>query len=202
MSRLSVLGSHAKPTLQRLSGPNEMPVTLAQVKANLNLNLDETTHDVKLSDRIAAATEQIEHDVDGALITQRFRYVMAQFPYVDFTFSIKPVQAIDEVRYLDTDGIEQTLDPSYYGFSAGQRLFFKMPGVSWPAVLQGHPEAVKIDFAAGYGTREQVPEYVKQGILLQVGKWWIDPVMESGTGYAEDRAYERIIDRLMRDTYP
>ncbi len=42
----------------------------------------------------------------------------------------------------------------------------------WPTDVRYQPASVKIDFVAGYGTPDDVPDTFKQAILLTVGSWY------------------------------
>jgi uncharacterized phiE125 gp8 family phage protein len=82
-----------------------------------------------------------------------------------------PVASITSIKYLDGDGVEQTMNPSDYVLVAGagplaQRAgIFPAYGAAWPTNrLQA--ASIKIRFVAGYGVDSSyVPAELTQGML-------------------------------------
>lgn len=75
-----------------------------------------------------------------------------------------PVSSVASVKYLDVLGVEQTLDPAYYGLAHG-RLYLR-PWARWPST-QDAPDAIRVRYVAGQaGT---VPPAVVAAVLLMVG---------------------------------
>jgi hypothetical protein len=87
-----------------------------------------------------------------------------------FVLPILPVQAIVSITYTDTDGEQQTLDPSAYRLVGYEPAHvFPVRGTSWPTADYGRG-AVVIRFRAGYGdTPHDVPEPIRTAIALGVG---------------------------------
>lgn len=77
-----------------------------------------------------------------------------------------PVQLIASVKYVDAQGVEQTLAPSQYELVGGG-LSLKA-GASWPS-HRGDAEGVRIRYVAG---EQAVPAQVRQAVLLLVGQWF------------------------------
>lgn len=76
-----------------------------------------------------------------------------------------PVQAIDEIKYVDPQGVEQELTD---GFELVADHLVLSHGASWPAV-RGDPHGVRIRYVAG----EDVPPLTaKQAVLLLIGQWF------------------------------
>jgi uncharacterized phiE125 gp8 family phage protein len=63
-----------------------------------------------------------------------------------------PIQSVDWVKYVDTNGVLQTLDPSAYVLVAAREPGELWPafGTSWP-VTRDQAGAVTVQFKAGYG---------------------------------------------------
>ena len=80
-----------------------------------------------------------------------------------------PLLDVISIKYRDTEGAEQTSPPEDYeivGVGAPQGGFIRLKsGRSWPSVEPG-AEAAVIHFKAGY---EEVPETLKQAVLLMIG---------------------------------
>lgn len=81
---------------------------------------------------------------------------------------LPPLQSVTSVKYLDTDGVQQTLDPATYVVQKGEPSHIVLAnGATWPSVLL-MPEAVTIRFVAGYGDNEaDVPQPIRLAIALQ-----------------------------------
>lgn len=78
------------------------------------------------------------------------------------------------VKYLDTNGVEQTLGTDQYqilaavGPQAQRGLIFAAYQAIWPSI-RCQPGTIKIRFTAGYGaTYEAVPKAIRAGLLKRV----------------------------------
>jgi uncharacterized phiE125 gp8 family phage protein len=80
-----------------------------------------------------------------------------------------PLASVQNVKYMDGDGVQQTLDPSVYVVRTAE-----VPGEIVPAFGQVWPsprfqsDAVSVDFTCGYGDAAAVPDAVKRAILMIV----------------------------------
>ena len=104
-----------------------------------------------------------------ALITSSWRFHRSHFPWPwneAIRVPLAPVQAVTEIRYLDTAGVVQVLDPAVYtvtGIGDVARISLAQ-GQSWPAT-RWHAEAVTIDFVAGFGDSwNDMPEPIRAAI--------------------------------------
>lgn len=79
---------------------------------------------------------------------------------------VGPIIEIDEVKYIDTLGVEQTLAPENYVLS-GER-FGLAASSRWPQ-LRGDASGVRVRYVAGF---ESPPAPIKQAVLLLVGQWF------------------------------
>lgn len=95
--------------------------------------------------------------------TVRFRAGKIELP-------IASLQSVEYVKYLDRDGVEQTLDPSSYIVDNVSEPGIIAPAYAtfWPDSL-AVPNAVRIGFAAGYGDAAAVPAGLKSWMLMRVG---------------------------------
>jgi hypothetical protein len=99
-------------------------------------------------------------------------------PFARLDLGKHPVQSIESVKYLDIDGVEQTLTPvtDYKAAVEGDlKLAFICPayGKSWPDTRQ-EPQAVKVRFKAGWPlsgdpAAPTTPEDLKSWLLIRVG---------------------------------
>lgn len=84
-----------------------------------------------------------------------------------------PLISVASVKYDDTDGTEQTLDPSLYRIIGGATARL-VPAFRtfWPAT-RNQEESVRIRFDAGYGPAEaDVPAAIRHAVLLLIGHFY------------------------------
>lgn len=158
---------------------SDQPVSLAEAKAHLRVT--NSAEDDMITGLVAAATAHLEgrNGILGrALLTQTWEMRIDAFPTraggrIELPFP--PLQSVAWIKYLDSNGTEQTIDPALYSVDAQHMVGRVRPayGQSWPATL-ADDGAVRIRFVAGYGTAAAVPQALKQAILLLVGHWWMN----------------------------
>lgn len=178
-------------------------MTLAEAKQNLRLSQTDTTHDDDVTDSIDAAVELVEQDCDRCIIDQTFELWMDCFPggSQSIQLSQKPIQSITSIEYLDEDAATQSIDPATYALDAGRRQIYLLSGESWPSALV-QQNAVTLTYVCGYGTTSgEGPRLFKKAVLLLVGMWFYDPAGERKSNNY-DSAYDSIIQRLLRTSYP
>lgn len=95
--------------------------------------------------------------------TVRFRAGKIELP-------LARLQSVDYVKYLDKNGVQQTLDPAQYIVDGDSEPGIIAPayGAYWPD-SQSVPNAVRIGFTAGYGDAAKVPAGIKAWMLMRIG---------------------------------
>lgn len=81
-----------------------------------------------------------------------------------------PVQSVASVKYYDTAGNESTVDSATYQLDKDS-IFARLEpckNKQWPSISLQKMNGVVIRFVAGYGDNTQVPESVKQAIILHI----------------------------------
>lgn len=189
-------------TLRLIIPPAVEPVSLADAK--LHCRVDHNADDELISDHIATARRQAEHQLGRALITQTWERVLDQFPAAEIELGMPPVRQVLAVRYLDAAGVMQTVPAASYLLDDVRTSGWVLPvsGTSWPAV-ETSAGAVRVTFTCGMADdaaalRSIAPE-VRQWILLQVGALYDNraaisqgrPAAALPDGYAD-----RLLDRL------
>lgn len=185
-------------TLSLITPPLAEPLDLeTEVYPHLRLEPDLVPQETLLRVQVAAARQRCETFTSRQLITATWELwldswtasqwcgagaggPLINLPRAPLQAQAGPPEAptagVLSVRYLDTAGTEQTLDPSQYVVTAPQgptcaRGSIHSPyAVIWPTVRQG-PAAVRIRFTAGYGPLwKDVPGELRQGMLLTIGE--------------------------------
>jgi len=174
------------------------PVTLEDLK--LHIQLDHSAEDSLLEfgngGWLAAATEEIERRGQVSLIQQKWRVLLDYLPS-DETIHLSrgPVTAITVVKYLDADGVEQTLSSSNYrailkGKARGLYFSDDNSGIE----LADGPGVVWVDYVAGYGTvPDAVPAPWRALVAVLANAHYALRLGVSGGGL--DEAFLRMIDR-------
>jgi len=155
-------------TLSLKTAPASEPISRAEAK--LWLRVDHTTDDTVIDGLIKAARQHVEEFTHRQLITAVWYYKMDSFPTV-IRLPRCPLQSADlAITYYDTAGSLQTLGASNYTI-----LTDRTPGEiheayskSWPSTYS-IPEAVTVEFKAGYGTTStDVPEPIRVALRLLI----------------------------------
>lgn len=154
------------------TAPAVEPLTKAEVKLHTRIEADETAEDNQLDILIKAAREHVESVTRRPLITQVWTYKAPCF--ADLIELKANLASVDEIRYIDTDGVQQTLASSVYSedVSAVVGRVYPAYGQSWPSV-RNQINAVEIDFTVGYGDAgSDVPESIRAAMLLLIAHWY------------------------------
>lgn len=175
------------------------PVTVAEARAHVELAASNTDHDTILGQHIQAARMQWERDTGKAIIQRTLQLKLANV-YDGMRFNETPVTAITQIRYYPSTTIE-TLSTDVYELDASTSSLRLKYNQVWPSWAERW-DAWEITYTAGKHTAATtVPAIDKQAILLYVG------YLFRGNRGDDDRpndlrAYERLVARHMRSSYP
>jgi len=173
-----VSASHWMPVL--VTGPASEPVTLAEAKNHLRI--DANDEDDYISSLITVARQHIENAGNLALLTQTWKLACDEFPWRMRKFPWEtegrldeiliypgPLIAVSSIKYYDTDGLQQTLATTEYAVDSSSKPARVYPayGKYWPAT-RSIPNAVEINFTAGYANAASVPQQLKEAMLLLI----------------------------------
>lgn len=135
-----------------------------------HLRILENDRDSDLLSLMSAVERHIENYLGRTLITKTYKLNLDRFCNPIY-IPRPPLVSVESVKYIDTDGTQQTLASSVYTVDAGST-----PGKIHLAYNESWPDhrvinnAVEINFTAGYGsTPATVPEPIKHAIKLLVG---------------------------------
>ncbi len=155
----------------KLSVPPEAePITLEEAKLHCKVEVDDD--DDLIEALITAAREYCEGFQRRAYITQTWELWLDSFPSTPLTLPLPPLQSVDSIKYYDTDNIETEFEEYYVDTNSEPGRLELNYGESWPTVILRDINSVCITFTAGYGGAEDVPQKVKQAILLIVSAWY------------------------------
>jgi len=152
-------------SLKLITAPAHEPVTLAEVKDHLRV--DTTDEDALISALIIAARQWAEEYTGRQFMAATWDWMLDVIPD-GFSVPLPPLQSVTSIKYLDTDGAEQTLVSTAYrvdAISEPGRIALAY-GQTWPSIYSVI-NAVTVRFVAGYTT---VPEPIRQAVLIMVGE--------------------------------
>lgn len=188
----------SRPTV--VTGPTAEPITLAEVKRQLFLAESDTSQDAELVSRIQTAREQWEHDTDSVMLTQTLSVTSEQFGGREIYLDSRPVQSITHIKYYDENDTLQTFSSSKYSFDIASREIELESNEVWP-ITAIRWDAVTITYVAGNTSLVAVPAIAKQAMLLLVAYYHY---ANRGDNDRQNdmRAYESLVRRYMRSSYP
>ena len=160
-------------TLERISAPSIKPITLEECKEQLRIDGD--ADDVYLTRLIGAATSYTDAlgVLGKAIITQTWRQWIGNNPSA-VQLALGPAQSLSAVKYYDTDGVLQNATLSDFELVGlpSSRIVRPKSGYVWPTA-QSRPDAICVEYVCGYGDAvSDVPEAVRQGLLMLVAHWY------------------------------
>lgn len=182
--------------------PNGECLDLNELK--LHLRITDDSQDSLLSGYVSAARQAAEMKTRNQLLHARWLLVLDQFPRggygtpLPFLESVNipayaillphcPVVAVESITYLDTSGVQQTVDPAIYTVNnvITPGLITPRFGQIWPIPL---PEigSVRVTYTAGYAS----PYTIENGKLSVQGPvtWAVNSVVQLYTSGGADRA--------------
>ncbi len=151
-----------------VTAPTAEPVTLAEAK--LHLRVDHTEEDDKIERNIATARRYVERVTGSQLMPATIDVFLDSFPTGDTAIEIPrpPLSSVTSIKYIDTDGNEQTESSSVYTVDtvperAGR--VYLAHDQSWSSA-RVQRKAVTLRCVIGYADADSVPSTYKDAILL------------------------------------
>lgn len=142
-------------------------VTLSEAKQHLRV--DDTSDDALITSLITVAREFAEHYTGKSLVPVTLEMTLPRFPLYSERIALDapPVTSVTSIKYTDTAGIEQTVDPANYTLSpyGDSREIRPAYQFYWP-ITQCIADAVRIRYVAGYMAP---PGAVVAAALLLIG---------------------------------
>lgn len=203
-------------TVRVVSEPTAEPITLAEAKAHLVIDSDVTADDTYISALITMAREYAESLTRRAYVQRTLELLAPSFACYEFELPQPPLQSVTHVKYLDSDGVLQTVSSSDY-----QVNIYREPGVlkpayleSWPSLIRGDYNAVQIRYIAGYlpsGSPDSdadyaanIPEKLKQWMKIRIAGFYETrtPIITGTIVNTINRDYvDGLLDSLVVDLF-
>jgi len=157
-------------TYQVITPASTYPVSLTEAK--LHLKVDITTDDTLITNLIVAATQVSEEYTNRFFIDTVVNQTCSDFKELSELFKSK-VSAVTHVKYYDSDNAQQVWASSNYVVNKEYepcQINLVVDG-SFPNIAD-RIDAVECRYTVGYGTASDVPDVIKQAILLTLGNWY------------------------------
>lgn len=175
------------------------PLTISQAKKQVEVSEGDTAHDEHLSELIVAAREQWEEDTDSYCLTQTLQIQTDRF-CDELRLAGRPIQSIASISYYDTGNSLQTLSTDIYNLDKRRRLIHRQYSKSWPATV-ARWDAVTVNYVVGFTDPAFVPQIAKQAMLLLVA-YYFNANRGDNDRPNDLAAYEKLVVKYMRDSYP
>ena len=155
--------------LKRITGPATYPVTYEEVLRQCVIDND--TDFELLNEYIKRATDLIDgpYGIGVVMVSQVWEMALDSIPSV-IKIPIYPILSVDSIKYIDSNGDEQTVDSTVYRVDdySNPPVICEEYGQSWPShrnILNG----IKIRFTAGF---QSVPGDLKQALCMIISHWY------------------------------
>lgn len=148
--------------LIHISGPSGEPVTSADAALRTACRLDGTEFDTLLDTVVIPALRRLAEGKIGRVIGSQVKeLVIDQFPNGEIGLNLPDVSGIVSVKYIDTDGVEQTMSGSAYSLDDDSIPGWLFPayGTEWPDTLDT-ANAVRVRFNVGVAATEDVKLWI------------------------------------------
>jgi len=154
--------------LKLKTAPAIEPVTLDEAKNHLRV--DSAADNILIGNLITTARQLAEKETKRAFITQIWQMYLDTAPHI-IEIPKPPLQSVESITVIDSDGDESLVDPDNYMFDASENSpgrVTPISGLIWP-YHRGFASFI-VEFKAGYGdAATDIDTALRQGILQLIG---------------------------------
>ena len=157
-------------TYQVITAASTFPVSLTEAKSHLKV--DTSADDTYITSIIKAATQLSEEYTNRFFIDTVIEQTCSSFADLQTLFKSK-VSAVASVKYYDSDNSSQTLDSAIYDVQLNYEpaQIQLADNQNFPSITKRN-DAVVARYTVGYGAASDVPEIIKQAILLTIANFY------------------------------
>lgn len=179
--------------------PSVEPLSLNEAKKQVNFPSDDSTHDAEFASIIEAARQQWENDTGEHLVQQTWEL---KLPYLcEFCFPHRPVTSITSIQYYDSGNTTQTLSTDVYELDLSRSAVRLKYLEDWPTTSDRWDASTVTYVLGSHSASSTVPAVAKRAMLLLVG-YYFDANRGENDRPNDLAAYERLVARYMRSSYP
>lgn len=192
-------------TVQVVTEPAFEPVSRAEAKRWLRIDADDTAHDLVIDLLIKAMREDAENLTLRAFITRTLKLTLATW-HRDENYGLcimlpyPPLQSVSTFKYIDEDGVLQTLATDQYAVHEEYTPSFIVPEweVSWPTIRRV-PDAVQITYVAGYAPGSPSDAASNQEVMPAKLKLWMQSKIAGHNEFREQILAGSAVAKIPRD---
>jgi uncharacterized phiE125 gp8 family phage protein len=165
--------------------PSTEPVSVDELRQFIGITQSgETSRDEVIASRIISARLWCEYFTNSHIIATTLTAYDVRF--LDCCIDLNmPLVAVNTIKYLDSNGTEQTLPSTdYYVDNVSNRVVSAF-GKTWPTA-RIQTNSIQIEYVAGYANAAAVPEPIKEAIKFIVAQWERFQNAYEGAGYPPD----------------
>lgn len=186
--------------------PAVEPVSVAEIKEQIRHTItpDDGVDDDLLARLIKVARKHAETRLRRSFITTTWRWTIDCFPIWEIEFPRAPLQSVESITYVDTDGTTKTVAESEYTVHADSE-----PGLIYPAwqqqwpVTRDVPNAVTITAKVGYGNEDSdVPEGIRHWIMMAVGALYENRELDQEAALSRMQFADNLLSAEAWETVP
>jgi len=178
---MSYLLERPHMSIKQTTAPSAEPVTTTQAKTHMRV--DTSDDDTYIDTLVSAARSFCENFTGRQFVTATWTWKMDRFPSrldashpwrkQEMTVPRPPLASVSSITYVDVDGAAQTWSSSLYDVDSNGDPGRIVPtyGEDFPGVRVQN-DAVTVVYTAGYGGASDVPQEIKQAILLLAAHWY------------------------------
>lgn len=147
-----------------------LPVTRDEAKAHLRV--EHNDEDTLIDGLVAAATDYVENHCRRYFVDTQVIMYLDRFESV-ITLPHGETTSVVSVKYYDVDDVLQTLSTSVYDVDSKNipAIIVNHDGQTYPEVRK-KVNAVEITYNTGAALVSDVPQAIKQAMLLLIGHWY------------------------------
>lgn len=170
-------------TTRTITPPTIEPLSLAEAKENMNVDVSTVGNDANISGMITDARSACEFALQRALMLQTLETTLDAFPcvskktpFAQIDLIYPPVIDVISVTYTNTDGVDTVMPSTDYTLDSSREPAWLVPayGTDWPATRDSIA-AVRVRYRAGYSAstdasvaRAAVPGRFRRWMLATV----------------------------------
>lgn len=152
------------------------PVTVSEVMEFGRITADDLATYSNMERLIKSARQKAESYQNRSLVTQKWELTLDNYPRLPLEFPNPPLVSVQSVVITDIDGTVTSMTMTDFTIDTSGvkgRIDLKY-GCTWPNVT---PETagIKINYTAGYGNPESVPDDTKTAIAIAALHRFDDP---------------------------
>lgn len=195
-------------SVRQLTEPPYEPISRAEAKRWCRIDSDITDQDAVIDMLIQGMREYAENLTGRVFVQRTFQLVLPSYQglYIDgalrtgIELPYPPLVSVDSITYIDTDGDVTTLATTEYDVHT-----WREPGIvvqewnsTWPS-FRGEPDAIRVNFTAGYAPGSPNDENGYQEVLPAKLKLWMQARISTLYENREQFEVGHIVQDIPRD---